>query len=132
MYQSYLRQHEASIDRVYEKKAAAYTECHVVAKQGITNGKQIQCALRVNLDVFDNTNEPKQPPSHSHLAIKTFLRYDPLTPEAIADLHRIRNEVEAWRKQNAKEENEFGHREPRDPATKGKIEAKLLTIKKRQ
>lgn len=103
-----------------------------MSKEERTRGKQIRSDLLVNLDVFDNSGEAHQQPAHSHLSLKTYLRYDPLTPDAVADLHLIKTEIEAWRKQNAKEENEFGHREPRDPATKGKIDAKLLTLKKRQ
>jgi hypothetical protein len=62
----------------------------VVAKENITRGKQISNSLGVNLDVYDNTNETPQKPSHTHISLKTYLRYDPLTPDAIADMHRIK------------------------------------------
>ena len=55
-----------------------------------------------------------------------------MSAKDIAQVNEIKNEVEAWRKANLKEENEFGHK-PKDAASlKSKIENKLLITKMRQ
>lgn len=84
------------------------------------------------MDVFDNTKQQAEEPSYQYVSFKTLLRYQPLTAESVNELQKIKSDIESWRKQNAKEENEFGHKEPDEAATKAKIAAKILTIKKRQ
>lgn len=76
-----------------------------MGKENRKNGKFIRNDLAVQLDVFDNTKEIPRETSYEHLSLRTFLKYQPLTSENVAEVTRIKNEVESWRKQNAKDEN---------------------------
>jgi hypothetical protein len=90
MYQSYLKEHEETIDKVYEKKNSKSTECHILGKEEKHKGKFIKNNLLVDLDVFDNTNSENSKPTHSYISLKTLLRYEPLTAESVGELQKIR------------------------------------------
>lgn len=59
--------------------------------------------------------------SYEHISLRTLLKYEPFSPDNIAEVIKIKNEVESWRKQNAKDENDFGSKERDENATKHRI-----------
>ncbi len=83
---------------------------HIVGKENRRNGKFIRSDFEVQLDVFDNTKEMPREPTYEHLTLRTLLKYQPLTLDNVREVQRIKNDVEQWRKQNAKDENEFANK----------------------
>ena len=60
------------------------------------------------------------------------VKYPPLNTEDIAEVNQIKNDVYNWRKQNLKDENEYGAKTKDKEILQNKIDSKLLITKMRQ
>jgi hypothetical protein len=110
MVDGYLKEFKGRIQQTYKLKVDDKEEIHIISKVDQIQHKFINNDLIIQLDVFDNSKEQPKTPRSDNLAIRTLIKYPSLTPNDMAEVLKIKAEVDNWKKANLREENEFGHK----------------------